>query len=64
MARIRVYANLGISMHSEPTPSWLPQVFDIPVGAAALFGCHKLGRFDRSAAQLGSAVASSRDQLR
>jgi len=36
----------------------------IGVGAAALFGCYKLGCFNRSAAQPGNAVAGSPNQPR
>ncbi len=36
----------------------------IGAGAAALFGCYKLGCFNRSAAQPGNAVAGGSSQLR
>jgi len=36
----------------------------IGAGAAALFGCYKLGCFNRSAAQPGNAVAGGTSQLR
>ncbi len=36
----------------------------IGVGAAALFGCYKIGCFNRSAAQPGQAAVAGRNQLR